>query len=128
MSCESRLPSGSFDSAARCTTASKPSRSARVKIAEVFANLGNCRERVAEIAARKQIGVEADDFMACRTQDRPRDRADVALVTSQQNFHMAPCLESLVVVVRDRCSVQGITMHLFTEVVALRAAQVPRNR
>src|SRR5215472_15146237 len=57
------------------------------KIAEIFADFGNRFTLVAEIAARIEIGVETCDLVAGGTQERTRDGADVALMTSQQNLH-----------------------------------------
>ena len=53
------------------------------QIAEILADFGNFRERVAEVAARKQVGIKSHHFMTGVPQDRTCHGADIAFMTSQ---------------------------------------------
>src|SRR5882724_406166 len=58
------------------------------KITDVFTNLRHIRGRVPELAARKQVCVQADHFMARGTQEGARNGADIAFMASQQYSHV----------------------------------------
>jgi hypothetical protein len=60
------------------------------QIPNVLANFGNVLRRDAEFTARKEIGIHANNVMSCSTQKAPRNRADIAFMTSEKYSHAAP--------------------------------------
>jgi hypothetical protein len=52
------------------------------QITNVLANLGNALRRDAEFAALKEIGIHANYIMPSSTQKGPRNRTDIAFMTS----------------------------------------------
>ena len=83
----SSCPSGSFDSAARCTTASTPVEVGGRQVAQVAPQRLHRRRRLQEVAAVEEAGVEADDRVPVLTQQRAEHGADVALMAGDQNLH-----------------------------------------
>ena len=53
------------------------------EVAEVLTYLRNFRRRPSEIAARKKVRIESDNFVARGTQHGSGNRADIALVPGQ---------------------------------------------
>jgi hypothetical protein len=53
-----------------------------LEVAKVFADLRDVGGCIAKIAVGVEVGIQADDVMACRTQDGPGYGTDVTLMAS----------------------------------------------
>src|SRR5437773_8018300 len=81
-----RSPSGSFASAARWTTASKPRRSSAVT-SDIFVDRRCPVVVAAEDTVAEECCIEARHIVALRGEVAGHDRADIALVTGDENAH-----------------------------------------
>ena len=82
-------PSGSFERAARWTTASNPARCSGPHVPNVEAQCGASGARH-QVAALVEEHVEARDVVARRQEGRDQDRADIAVVAGDEDFHVQP--------------------------------------
>ena len=78
---------GSFESAARWTTASNPLEVRRCDVADVAAHCRDRREVCAEIASLVEARVEAGDVVPRRLELRREDRADVPVASGDEDAH-----------------------------------------
>ena len=86
-----RSPIGSLESAARWTTASKPTRSATLDVADVpFESRGPLHGRP-EVAAAVEVRIEAGDVVAGRSHQGRENRSDVPVMSR----HEAPSSQLL---------------------------------
>ena len=64
------------------------------QVAQILADFRNRLGRRSKVAPAVKIGIDPDHFVTSRLQYRPRDGADVTLMTCKQNFHMTPWLDA----------------------------------
>ena len=83
------IANGSFDNAAKWTTASKPSRSALVRSRRSL-RISGISWCFPELATCKQICIEANHFVAGGLEHWPSNRADVSFMSGQKYFHVTP--------------------------------------
>ena len=86
----SRSPSGSFESAARCTTASKPSRSSGLDVTQVAARCaGTALGGLAEVApSKKKVSSPTTSCPASRSIGHQHG-ADVAVMAGDEHAHQS---------------------------------------
>ena len=53
------------------------------EIAEIFADFRDARRFIAEVAVGKEVGIQSDDLVAGRAQNRPRNGTDISFMSSK---------------------------------------------
>jgi len=84
-------------------------------IAYIFDDLGNLRETVTIGTVSKKVAIQPDDSVPCLLQHRNHNRADISLVSGNQNLHFdVPCLVQFLL---TPTPFQVLSFHCLTEPV-----------